>query len=95
MSESTEQVTGRAPGAGAQYVIHRIYTNFRHPCLSSSINAMQSTSAGTPTPQAREVPSGESSHAQPSQGREPTRTIEITGVSNRFDVFSANNDSWS
>jgi hypothetical protein len=65
-------------------------------CLSSSdINTMQSIrrGAGTPTPQALQVPGAESPRAQPSQGREPTQTIEITGVLNHryLHIFGANN----
>jgi hypothetical protein len=62
-------------------------------CLSSAINTMQSTrrSAGTPTPQALQVPGAESPRAQPSQGCEPTQTIEITGVLDHLHIFGANN----
>jgi hypothetical protein len=54
---------------------------------------MQSTrcGAGTPTPQAFQVLGAESSRAQPSQGREPTQTIEITGMLNHLHIFSTNN----
>jgi hypothetical protein len=58
---------------------------------SYASDKLRASGAGTPTPQTLQVPDAESPRAQPSQGREPTQTIEITGVLNHLHIFGANN----
>jgi hypothetical protein len=55
---------------------------------SYASDKLRASGAGTPTPQTLQA---ESPRAQPSQGREPTQTIEITGVLNHLHIFGANN----